>query len=206
VPQLRASSAPLAFLLLTVTVPAGHLLASPEPGAPALWPGAFRLLDSATQSDGTWQMRADASDETAYCQFDLSVKFVTSGLASWFKSSTITFYRRPNTDCRNFLATLSRLLKFTGTIPVVAPVQRCGADIIVLADHAERMRGGHGFKPSTSGTWFVSKLVFSDTGSEVYLNLDDANGIGELSLKDEGHAADVVGKFASLFGGSARGF
>jgi hypothetical protein len=185
-------------------MPMRNLSASPEPNVPALWPGSFRILNSTTQSDGTWQMRADASDATEICQFDLSVKFVAAGLASGFKSSTVTFTRRSDTRCHNFLASLTRVLKFHGTIPAVAPSKLFAADIIAIADHVERMPGGHGFKPSASGTWFVSKLVFSDTGAEVYLNLDDTNRIGELSLKDEGYGPDVVAKFASIFDGSVR--
>jgi hypothetical protein len=184
-------------------MPTRNLSAS-EPNVPTLWPGSFRILNSTTQSDGTWQMRADASDGTEICQFDLTVRFVATGWASWFKSSTVTFTRRSGTSCRNFLASLTKALKFAGTIPVVASSQRCVAEIIAISDHVERMPGGHGFKPSASGTWFVSKLVFSDTGAEVYLNLDDKNGIGELSLKDEGYAPDVVAKFASIFDGSVR--
>jgi hypothetical protein len=47
----------------------------------------------------------------------------------------------------------------------------------------------------------TSKLTFESAG-EVYLNIDETNGIGELSMKDEGYAADVVREMRPVLVGS----
>jgi len=75
------------------------------------------------------------------------------------------------------------------------------AVIVLLGDKLVRLPSGHGFGPKQTGTWLASKLTFESTAAEVYLSLDETNGIGEFVMKDEEYAADVVRELTPVLGG-----
>jgi hypothetical protein len=120
---------------------------------------------------------------------------------SFFKSPSVTLSAVPGSQCRGYFATLAGVLKFAGPIPTEAKDKEVTAVIVAIADKAVRLPSGHGFGPEQTGTWLSTKLTF-DSAAEVYLNIDETNGIGEFSLKDEGYAADVVRELSPVFVGN----
>jgi hypothetical protein len=155
--------------------------------------GAFRLLESTT---------ADASSGSEVCRFRIHIVLEPRGIFSFFKSPTATFSAAPGSHCGGYLATLAGVLKFAGPMPTHARRKDVSAVIVLLGDKLVRRASGHGFGPEATGTWLASKLTFESTAGEVYLNMDETNGIGEFAMKDEGYAADVVRELSPVLVGS----
>jgi hypothetical protein len=158
----------------------------------ALWPGAFRLLDSYDLPDGSWEATADASSGSEKCRFRIHIVFEPRGMFSFFKSPTTALSAVPGSQRRGYFATLAGVLKFSGPLATQVKRKDVSAVIVVLGDKLVRRASGHGFGPEATGTWLASKLTFESTDSEDYLSLDETNGIGEFAMKDEGYAAGVV--------------
>jgi len=189
-----------AFILLALLGVAAGAQAATESSVGTLWPGAFRLLDSHDLPDGSWETTADASSGSENCRFRIHIVFEPRGMFAFFKSPTATFSPVSGSQCRGYLATLAGVLKFSGPLPTQVKRKDVSAVIVLLGDKLVRLSSGHGFGPKQTGTWLASKLTF-ESASEVYLNIDETNEIGEFSTKDEEYAADVVRELTPVLGG-----
>jgi hypothetical protein len=58
---------------------------------------------------------------------------------------------------------------------------------------------GASFSPTPPGDWTVEKLFRADGEGEIFLNLNERDGVGEFSLKDSDYAAVVVTELAKIF-------
>ena len=166
---------------------------SPRASAPALWPGAFRLLEATVASDGSRRYLADASEGSSHCQFNIHLRLNGRSLFG----SEVTLSRLPDTDCRRFLEVLAQVLHYKGAIPSSKPRADLTAPMAFFGDHEVRLDGGS-FTSGATGTWLVSKLFLAEGSSEVFFNLDATNHIGEFSLKDDEYAATVISELASI--------
>jgi hypothetical protein len=199
---MKRMSMAVAFILLAVLGMRERAEAVAETsGTESLWPGAFRLVDSHDLPGGSWETTADASSGSEKCRFHIRIVLEPRGFFSSFKSPTVTFSSAPGSQCRGYLATLAGVLKFSGPLPTPVKRKEVSAVIVLFGDKLVRLPSGHGFGPKQTGTWLASKLTFESTGSEVYMNLDEANGIGDFSMKDEGYAADVMQELSPVLAG-----
>ena len=57
---------------------------------------------------------------------------------------------------------------------------------------------GGGFVSKPPGAWMATKLLLADGQGEMFLNINEAEGIGEFSITDADYAATVVGELAKV--------
>ena len=121
-----------ALFLLCILGAAEFLRAAEKGNTEALWPGAFRLLDSHDLPDGSWETTADASSGSENCRFRIRIVLEPRGMFSSFKSPTATFSPLAGSQCRGYFATLAGVLKFSGSLPTQVKRKEVSAVIVLL--------------------------------------------------------------------------
>jgi len=109
--------------------------------------------------------------------------------------------RQPRSDCTKFLRRVAKELALSGSLPRPPAVEELECSIVILGTSQSRVEEpeiGPSFWPTPSGNWTAGKLFLADGEGEVFLNLNERDGIGEFSIKDEDYAAIVVTELAKI--------
>jgi hypothetical protein len=173
--------------------------ASRQPSGPKLPPGAFRIAESNPTAAGGTRWVARAGDR---CAFEIEVAKPQAVGGSPFAMTTVALVRRREADCASFLRDLALALGFKGKMPAPRPIPKLEVAAVVLGTNQTRSPADLGkegaFTPSPPGHWMVTKLFLADGEGEVFLDLNADEKLGELSLKDEDAAEEVVSELARL--------
>jgi hypothetical protein len=177
----------------------GDVSASAASDPASLRPGAFRITETSATPDGGTRYLAQTS---ATCSFDIVFARPQTPADSPFGIARATLARRTGADCSPFLRALAPTLGFKGALPNPSPAAALVASVAILGVHQSRSHeapeAGGGFSSNPPGSWTVTKLFLNDGEGELFLNVNAAEGIGELSPKDEGYANVVVRELAKI--------
>jgi hypothetical protein len=87
-------------------------------------------------------------------------------------------------------------------LPAPSPQQRLDATVAILGTNQSRSSVGEneggGYSSGPPGHWMTTKLFLGGGEGEVFLNLNEAEGAGEFSIKDPDYATTVVTELAKL--------
>jgi hypothetical protein len=170
--------------------------AVPEPAS--LRPGAFRITETRATADGGTFYLAQTS---ASCSFEIVFARPQTPANGPLGIARATLARRTGADCSPFLRTLAPALGFEGNLPNPAPAAALVASVAILGVHQSRTdapEAGGSFSSNPPGSWTATKLFLNDGEGEVFLNVNAQEGVGELSLKDQGYAKVVVRELAKI--------
>jgi hypothetical protein len=143
---------------------------------------------------------ATTGDQKPGCVFEirLASKPSSGGL---FSMAKLSLDRRPGSDCTDLLRRIGKQLSFSGDLPRPAPVEELPCSIAILGTNQSRVDDqdvGASFSSEPPGNWMVGKLFLAEGEGEVYLNLNERDGLGEFSMKDEDYATTVVTELAKI--------
>jgi hypothetical protein len=179
---------------------AGQAFAGSAAPMPALRPGMFRIVETSATPDGGTRYVADASDGAKACSFEIVIGKAKTTASGFFGFAPAAIVRRPRADCATFLKALAPQLGLRGKLPAPRPADKLTASVAVLGVNQSRDSASPegGFSSRPPGNWTVTKLFLAGGEGEVFLNLDAADHIGELSVKDEDYATIVMTELAKV--------
>jgi hypothetical protein len=172
-----------------------HKAASEHSLAPAQF--HFAAIGS---GDGSRDYLA-TTDDAPSCKFELRQGPAQSSGSGLFSFSKLSLRRRGGSDCTEFLRRVAKELSFSGNLPRPVLADELTCSIAVLGTNQSRFEEpeiGASFSSTPPGNWTAAKLFLADGEGEVFLNLNEKDGVGEFSIKDEDYAAIVVTELAKV--------
>ena len=109
--------------------------------------------------------------------------------------------RRAGADCTALLRRVATQLALSGCLPTPLPVDEISGSFVTLRYRQSRTYDpelGPTFSSTPAGTWTTGRVFVADGGGEVFLNLNERDGIGEFSIMDEDDADVVVNELAKI--------
>jgi hypothetical protein len=163
--------------------------------------GSFRIQRLASQTAGEAHYLAELGTT---CRFEIRIGEGTPGGDNQFDFSfaPAAISRRPETDCTGFLHDLAPELGFAGKLPAPQTVERLEESVVILGKNQSRAEENAqiagAFVAEPPGAWMAMKLFLAAGEGEVFLNLNEQDGVGEFSLKDEEYGEIVVTELARV--------
>jgi len=177
---------------------------TPSPSA-ASYPGSFRIEETASSSeaDGTkkvWLATAVRGEKSALFRIELLLKPLEGEFNFAFTKGAIV--REEGSDGSWFLTELSQVLEAQGVPENADSIDRIEFDAAILGTSLSRQAGPDQFAGSFTSTppggWIAAKVFVADGEGEFFLNLNPADGQGEISLKDQEYGDIVVRELAKI--------
>jgi hypothetical protein len=161
----------------------------------------FRVAVLARNPDGGTRYLASTDSPHGRCQFELVIE-PTKPSSAQFSFTKAALMRRPASDCTAFLAALAPQLDFHGELPAPPRAKSLSLAMAILGTKQSRTPGtgeiAGGFTSTPPGNWTAGKLFFKDGEGEVFLHVNEQDGLGEFSIKDSDYATVVVTELAKV--------
>jgi hypothetical protein len=164
-----------------------------------LAPAQFHLAVTGS-ADGSRRYLA-TTDDAPSCRFELRQGPSQSSGSGLFSVAKLSLHRRGGSDCTEFLRRVAKELSFSGNLPRPAAADELTCSIAILGTNQSRFEEpeiGASFSSTPPGNWTAAKLFLADGEGEVFFNLNERDGVGEFSIKDEDYAALVVNELAKV--------
>jgi len=180
--------------------------ASPEAAAMSKSPSEHRLapaqfhLAASESADGSRRYVA-TTDDTPSCKFELRHGPSQASGSGLFSFAKLSVHRHSGSSCTEFLRRVAKEVSFSGRLPRPAAADELMCSIAVLGTNQSRFEEpeiGASFSSTPPGNWTAAKLFLADGEGEVFLNLNERDGVGEFSIKDEDYAAVVITELAKV--------
>jgi hypothetical protein len=182
--------------------PAGTVVtASPAGEGDAL---RFHLRELEAQAgDGgevrSWVGSYDAGGKTARFRIELTLRPPEANTPIAF--TTGAFGREAGSESSTFLKELGRVLEAKAKPKPGRRLDRLPFTAALLgapSSHSSAGRGETGPAPAPKDERIMTKVFVADGAGEFYLNLDPANGVGEITMKDPDYGDTVVKELARV--------
>jgi hypothetical protein len=197
-PPLRSTEASQASTPASETISAPA--AVPSTALASVGSVQFRIA-RVRSADSELRYLATSDEPLQSCKFEIRVISAEPAGGALFSMANVSMRRQPTSDCSELLRRIAKEHGYGGEWPRAARTDELYGSLAILGRKQSREDDpgvGPSFSATPPGDWLAGKLFLSDGEGEVYLNLNEQDGIGEFSVKDEDHAVIVVTELAKV--------
>jgi hypothetical protein len=170
-----------------------------------VYPGSFRIkeISSQNEAEGTlkvWLATASRGEMSTQFRIELLLKSPKGDAPFSFTKGALM--REAKSEGKPFLAEIARILEAKKVPEKTTPLDRLEFEVAILGTSLSRQPGSDqlagSFTSNPPGPWITAKVFVAGGEGEFYLNLNPAEGLGEISIKDEEYGDIVVQELAKI--------